>query len=644
MTTFNRKTTLMAGSMALALVALAAGCASSRAPILGIEDGSAGLIPLVTSVTPVDLATAVPVSTTALTAVFNEPINPASGTFTLTAAGQTPTGTLAFDASDQTATFTLTAGTTLAALTSYTATVTGANSLSTGLPMAAPFAWTFTTGNVVTTRPSVTLTAPVTSNPGPTVAGNTAIIAVFSQDMAPASINGASFTVTGSTGINPAGSVTYVVGSRTAVFTPQAALVTGTTYTATITTAATSLAGSALAGNQGTLPAASNYVWKFTAAAPGAVAPLVVLSTNPSANAINVSPSASVNATFTVPSLQRLNPATVNATTFTLTGPSPSLNSIQAASVVLDSATGKVATFTPLVALTTGATYTATIKGGAAGVMDLALPGNDMTNDFSWNFTVGAQTLPPSVNLGSAATFGDFGGTSGTTNTGLKTVINGDIGSTSVSTKVTGFHDSGVGDTYTETPLNSGLVNGKIFTAAPPPTAASTDEGNANTAAIALKASLDATTAFNTLAGMPSTGTAAANLGGLTLAAGVYKAPSGSFMIQGSNLTLDAKGDANAVFVFQMATTLTVGGPGAAFPQSVILINGAQAKNVFWQVGSAATINAAGGGNMVGTIIASAGVAISTYGNTILVTLDGRAISLIGSVTLVDTIVNVPAN
>jgi hypothetical protein len=473
------------------------------------------------------------------------------------------------------------------------------------------------------------------------VPANTAIIAVFSQDMAPASIDGTSFLVS-----NTTGTVTYVAGSRTAVFTPQAALQAGTTYTATITTAATNLAGIALAGNSAALPAASNYVWKFTAAAPVAPAPLVVLSTNPAANAINVSPSALIKATFTVPSGLRLNPATVNQATFTLTGPSPSLNLIPATSVLLDNATGTVATFTPLVPLTTGATYTARIKGGAAGVMDLAIPGNDLTNDFTWNFTVGAQTLPPSVALGTVATFGNFGGTSGTTNTGTLTVVNGDIGSTSASTKVTGFHDAGPGDTYTETPANIGLVNGKIYTDGPPPTAGSTDEGNANTSAIALQASLDATTAFIKLAGTPVTVPPVANnnLGGLTLAPGVYKSQSGSFMIEGKDLTLDAKGDANAIFIFQMATTLTVGGPGAAFPQNVILIGGAQAKNVFWQVGSAATINAGGGGTMVGTIIASAGVAVSTVGNTTIVTLDGRAISLIGSVTLVDTIVNVPAN
>ena len=132
-------------------------------------------------------------------------------------------------------------------------------------------------------------------------------------------------------------------------------------------------------------------------------------------------------------------------------------------------------------------------------------------------------------------------------------------------------------------------------------------------------------------------------MAGLTLAPGVYTAPSGSFMIEGGNLTLDAQGNANAIWVFQMATTLTVGGPGAAFPQNVILSGGAQAKNVFWQVGSFATINAAGGGTMVGTIISQAGASFSTAGNVAILTLNGRVLSLGASVTLVNTVINVPA-
>jgi hypothetical protein len=113
-------------------------------------------------------------------------------------------------------------------------------------------------------------------------------------------------------------------------------------------------------------------------------------------------------------------------------------------------------------------------------------------------------------------------------------------------------------------------------------------------------------------------------------------------MVEGADLTLDAGGNASAVWVFQMAQTLTVGGPGAAAPQSIILAGGAQAKNVFWQVGTAATINAGGGGTMVGTIISSAGAAFSTVGNVAVVTLNGRVLSLGASVTLVDTVITVP--
>jgi hypothetical protein len=114
-------------------------------------------------------------------------------------------------------------------------------------------------------------------------------------------------------------------------------------------------------------------------------------------------------------------------------------------------------------------------------------------------------------------------------------------------------------------------------------------------------------------------------------------------MIQGGNLTLDAQGNPNAVWVFQMATTLTVGGPGAAFPQSIILANGAQAKNVYWQVGTAATLNAAGGGTMVGTIISQTGAVLSTAGNVTILTVNGRVLSLNASVTMVNTVINVPA-
>jgi hypothetical protein len=130
-------------------------------------------------------------------------------------------------------------------------------------------------------------------------------------------------------------------------------------------------------------------------------------------------------------------------------------------------------------------------------------------------------------------------------------------------------------------------------------------------------------------------------LGGLTLAPGVYKSNS-TFNITNGNLILDAQGDLNAVFVFQCASALTV---GDASPSSVVLINGASAKNIYWYVGSAAVINYAGGGIMNGTIISNSGVTLSSPANSTNSTvtiLNGRAISLVASVTMVNTVINVP--
>ena len=264
---------------------------------------------------------------------------------------------------------------------------------------------------------------------------------------------------------------------------------------------------------------------------------------------------------------------------------------------------------------------------------------------------------PPPISFGAADPFGGFGGNSGMTNQGINTVVNGNIGTTGASTTVTGFHDSsvaytsplvlapaGAGCTYTETILNIGNVTGLIFTAAPPPTVACPNEGTAatmNTATLALAAAQNAWSNTYSPAGMPGgTDPGAGQLGGLTLPAGIYQAAGGSFLITGSDLVLDGQGNSNARWVFQTASSLTVGGPGA--PRSVRLINGAQARNVVWRVGSAATINGAGGGTMVGTIIANSGISFSTAGNVALVTLNGRALSLNASVTLVNTIINVP--
>ncbi|MBC8027225.1 MAG: DUF3494 domain-containing protein, partial [Steroidobacteraceae bacterium] len=524
----------------------------------------------------------------------------------------------------------MTPATTFAPLTLYTVTATAPTN-TVGQPLPAPFVSRFITAGVAddTVRPRVSSTAPATTSPGPTlgVATNASIAAIFTKDMNEASIEAlapATFTVTcAGPCVSPTGVVSYSVGSRTAVFVPSAPLDAATTYTATISTAATDLAGNALAGNQAALPAASAYVWTFTTAAAVAPGAVTVLSTVPLAAATGVCPNATVNATFNVPSGLRMDPLSVTSTTFTLTGPAPGLTPVIAATVRLDAATGRIATFTPAAALLLNTTYSARIVSGASGVRDLAIPANTLAADVTWTFTtaVAACAVLAPVPLNTVAPFGTFGGSAGMTNSGILSVINGDIGTIATSTSsITGFHDTN-GDIYTESlGANVGAVNGTIYTCTNSTTGPTSAAPNPVNCAIATQARLDAQTAYLQLAGLPPGANPGANLANLTLAPGVYTSPSGSFLIEGGDLTLDAQGDANAVFVFQMAQTLTVGGPGVAAPQSIVLAGGAQAKNVFWQVGSFATINAAGGGTMVGTIIAQAGASFSTVGNVNLVT------------------------
>jgi Ice-binding-like/Bacterial Ig-like domain/Bacterial Ig-like domain (group 2) len=583
------------------------------------------LPPTVTFTNPANLATGIPLNRK-IAATLSKPMNPATittATFTVAGGATNVAGTVTYNAVTNVATFAPMAN--LAANTLYTATVTTGATDQAGNSLASNYVWTFTTGATTDmTAPTVTSTNPASA--ATAVALNQKIAATFSKVMDSSTITTTTFTLNqGTTAV--LGTVSYA--GTTATFTPTANLAASTLYTATITTGAKDLAGNALA---------SSFVWTFTTGTTTNISAPTVTLTVPADKATSVGTNQTINATFST----GMDPTTINTVTFTLAGP----GTTNVIGVVTYDAASNIATFTPSSNLAANALFTATVTTGAA---DLA--GNALASNFVWTFTTGATTTGAGpVNLGSAGTFAGAGGAAGATNQGTLTVINGDIGTTGASTTVTGFHDTTVpyiqfsaGCIYTETTLNVGTVNGTIYTAPPPPTTLTCpNEGTAATFAIATQALADAQTAFNTLKGMPGgPDPGSGQLGGLTLAPGVYTSASGSFMITGSDLTLDAKGDANAVWVFQMASTLTVGAPGA--PRSVILINGAQAKNVYWQVGSAATINGAGGGTMVGTIIASAGITFSTAGNVAITTLNGRALGLNASVTMVNTVINVPS-
>jgi len=589
--------------------------------------------PSVITTSPAQDASGIPISQ-ALTAAFSQAMAPSTMSatnFTLTAPGGVAVaGTVAYSTAGSVAVFTPTAS--LAANTLFTATVTTGATNLTGLGLAANYVWTFTTGttaNVV--KPTVTTTDPTTG--ATSVPLGQTISATFSKAMSPISISTATFQLAGTGGTDVAGIVSYSAVGNTLLFTPNSSLTANTLYTATITNGAKDLDGNALA---------SNFTWNFTTGTTLNGLVPIITSENPVQGATGVFLNSSVNATFN----EAMNPSTITTDTFQVTAPN---GAVVLGTVSYDSV-NFIATITPSSPLTASTAYVATISNGVTSTSGAPLSSGGAPNP--WTFTTGSANGVQPVPLGAAATFGGFGGNSGMTNQGTSTVVQGDIGTTAASTLITGFHDNGTGCTYTETTLNVGYVNGAINTAAPPPTVACPSEGTAQTAANAAQAALDAQTAYGDLAAVPNGmdvstcpgcgGGSAGELGNRTLAPGVYKSAPGSYSISLGPLTLDAQGNANAVWIFQMSSTLDVGTPTAN--ESVLLVNGAQAKNVFWQVGSSATINGIlGGGTMVGTVISQAGIAVSTPGVVAITTIDGRLIALHASVTVVNTVINVPA-
>jgi hypothetical protein len=197
------------------------------------------------------------------------------------------------------------------------------------------------------------------------------------------------------------------------------------------------------------------------------------------------------------------------------------------------------------------------------------------------------------VPLGAAANFGVLAAAT-VTNTG-PTTINGDLG-LSRGTSVTGFPP--------------GRVTGTEYKAD----------------SVALQAQNDLTTAYNHAAALPATATIPTELGGTTETSGVYNSAAGTFGITGT-VTLNARGNPAAVFVFQAASTLIT-----ASASNVKLVDGAKAANVFWVVGSSATLGTYS--TFSGNIMALASITVTTG-----VTIQGRALARTAAVTLdTDTI------
>jgi hypothetical protein len=201
-------------------------------------------------------------------------------------------------------------------------------------------------------------------------------------------------------------------------------------------------------------------------------------------------------------------------------------------------------------------------------------------------FASSALGASATVGLGSAASFSVLGGST-VTNTGPTTMF-GDLG-LSPGSSVTGAPHV-LGQTHVDD-------------------------------AVAIGAKNSLTTGYNNAASRPSNGSAGTDLAGQVFLPGVRSASS-SLLLSSGSVTLDAQGNPNAVFIFQIGSTLITGSN-----TSVVLVNGAQACNVFWQVGSSATLGT--GTRFVGTIMASATITANTAA-----TIHGRLLARTGAVNL----------
>ena len=362
---------------------------------------------------------------------------------------------------------------------------------------------------------------------------------------------------------------------------------------------------------------------RSTGSATSPLTPPTVTSVTPPTGSAVVCPNTPViTATFS----KAMNPLTINTATFTLAGPSGASVS---GTVSLDSA-GLVATFTPLTppGLATRTTYTATITTGAADTF-----GNTLAANFPWTFTTSPfNPCPPpvaAVALGAACGYGVLAHST-VTNTGATTIrgvppATADLG-LSPGAAVTGFAIAPA-NTFVGSGTNTaglGIVTGTIHLTDPPPAASNT----------AAQAQADLTVAYNDLAGRTApaptilTG-AAPDLGGLTLAPGIYKSNT-SVGITGT-VTLDGGGDPNAVWIFQISSTFIT-----ASNSNVVLAGSASAHNIFWQVGSSATLGTSS--HLEGSIVALASVTLNTGA-----TLNGRALASTAAVTLDTNMVTIPS-
>ncbi|MGM0407793.1 MAG: Ig-like domain-containing protein, partial [Bacteroidota bacterium] len=320
------------------------------------------LAPTVVSTDPVDLETDV-VLDKVISATFSVPMNPATiteTTFTLFNGVTQIAGEVTY--SDSTAYFN--PDNLLPADSVYTATLTTGIENDSGNALANNYVWTFTAASIP--APTILVTDPQHNDIDVPI--DKTITVKFSEPMDSLTIDETSFTLY--EGSNPVtGSISYA--DSVASFNPDADLLPGTTYTATISTGVENEAGIALENDS---------VWEFTTFA--ALAPTVV-SNDPVDLETDVALDKVISVTFS----EEMDPLTITDLTFTL----ETSGGVAVSGTVGLDGTGLVATFTPDVNLLSDSTYIATITTGVENVA-----GTPMTNEYVWEFATVAA-IPPTV-------------------------------------------------------------------------------------------------------------------------------------------------------------------------------------------------------------------------------------------------------
>ena len=310
--------------------------------------------PVVTGETPAPGASNVPVSSPIITATFTVPPPAGSVHFSLTtSSGSAVPENVAYGYNGSSYTVRLWADAVLAYGTTYTATVSGAAN-SSGIPMTAPFTWSFTTDAV---QPAVSSHTPASGATG--VAVSTPVTATFNKP-----VSAVGFTLTTASGSVVPSTVSYNSTDTTVTLTPSAKLAYGTTYTATVS-GATDSAGD---------PIARPVTWSFTTYA---TKPLVSSHT-PTSSATNVAVSKTVTATFN----EAVQSSTIGFTLTTSSGRA-------IAGTVSYNGANNTVTLKPSAPLAYGTTYTATVSGAK----DTA--GDPMAGPVTWSFTT--DSMQPAV-------------------------------------------------------------------------------------------------------------------------------------------------------------------------------------------------------------------------------------------------------